>query len=447
MNARWSRLRLVTIGALAAVSAVAATDADGFTPLFNGRDLTGWRQVNVAPGTFVARDDLIVCNGVPAGFLATERVYENFVLELEWRHLKPAGNSGVLLWTSELPAPGAPFPRAIEVQVLDPAYEKGRVNAGRQFTAHGDIWPIRGASLEPVGRISENGRRSLPSEARVRPSPEWNRYRLECRDGTIRLAVNGVEVTQAREVMPRVGHLGLESEGSEIHFRHVRIKELPSASPSAVRPAPAGFRPLFNGLDFTGWHLGEPRLREVWSVRNGVISSKAGVPGPKLDLWTQATFRDFELIVDWRMPAKPAPRSRATFTPEGLYVFDEKGVQVRREILDAGDSGIFFRNAPLYQVNIWSQSMGSGDINELHKDPSLPADLRRAMLPRIPADRPFGEWNRFLIRLRGDRVSVWLNEALVIDNVPLPGIPADGRIGLQYHRDAFEFRNLFVREL
>lgn len=208
-----------------------------------------------------------------------------------------------------------------------------------------------------------------------------------------------------------------------------------------------GFTPLFNGRDFSGWNFADPRLSEVWSVRNGVIASRAEVPGQKLDLWTTASFRDFELIVDWRMPAKPAPRSRATFTPDGLYVVDEKGKQVRKDILDAGDSGIFFRNAPRYQVNIWSQPMGSGDINELHKDASLPADLRRAMLPRVPADKPSGEWNRFLIRLRGDRVSVWLNDTLVIDDVPLPGLPPEGRIGLQYHRDAFEFRNLFVREL
>ena len=430
-----------------ASSALAASDSDGFVPLFNGRDLAGWHPVNVATSTFVARDGMIVCNGAPSGFLATDRAYENFILELEWRHMKPAGNSGVLHWTSELPAPGAPFPRAIEVQVLDPGYEKGRVFAGRNFTAHGDIWPIRGAALTPLGRISENGRRSLPTESRVKPSPEWNRYRLECRDGTIRLAVNGVEVTRAEQATPSAGFLGLESEGSEVHFRNVRIKELPASTPPAVRPAPAGFRSLFNGLDFSGWDFANPKLAEVWSARDGIIASRARVAGPKLDLWTTANYRDFELIVDWRMPDKPAPRSRATFTPDGLYVLDEKGAQVRKDILDAGDSGIFFHDSPLHQVNIWSQPMGSGDINELHKDASLPADLRRAMLPRVAADKPFGEWNRFLIRLRGNRVSVWLNDHLVIDDVPLPNLPDEGRIGLQYHRDAMEFRNLFIREL
>jgi hypothetical protein len=211
-----------------------------------------------------------------------------------------------------------------------------------------------------------------------------------------------------------------------------------------------GFRPLFNGRDFAGWEVAEPRIAQIWSVRAGVIASRAGVAaagGQKRDLWTVARFRDFELLVDWRMPEKPVMRSRATFTPDGLYVVDQKGKQVRKDILDAGDSGIFFRDSPPHQVNIWSQPMGSGDINELHKDASLPAELRRAMLPRVPADKPFGEWNRFRIRLRGDRVSVWLNDRLVIDEVPLPGLPAEGRIGLQYHGDALEFRNILVREL
>lgn len=206
----------------------AAPDADGFTPLFNGRDLAGWHSVNVAADTFVARDGMIVCNGLPAGFLATNRVYENFVLELEWRHLKPAGNSGVLLWTSELPAPGAPFPRAIEVQVLDPAYEHGRVNAGRQFTAHGDIWPIRGATLVPVGRVSENGRRSLPTELRAKSSPEWNRFLIRLRGDRVSVWLNDTLVIDNAPLpgLPADGPIGLQYHYDALEFRNVFIREL-----------------------------------------------------------------------------------------------------------------------------------------------------------------------------------------------------------------------------
>ena len=440
----------ISLGAALTVGAsqpAASEEAEAaWVDLFNGRDLSGWLPVNVAPDTFTVRDETIVCSGSPAGFLLSECAYENFVLELEWRHLSPAGNSGVLLWADDLPATGAYFPRAVEVQVLDPGSEVGRANAGRQFTGHGDIMAIRGAELTPMGRISENRRRSLPTELRVKASPEWNHYRIECRDGRIRLAVNGVFVTEAEQASPRVGFIGLQSEGSEIHFRNLRIQPLPGSS-ATIPPKPGGYRALFNGRDFQGWVTTDPGITRVWSVKDGVISSQRSVPGKDLHLWTEAHYRDFDLIVDWRMPAKPEPRSRATFTPDGLYVLDEHGQPVRRDILDAGDSGIFFRGAPLYQVNIWSQPMGSGDINERHKDPALPAELRRAMLPRVHADRPFGEWNRFRIILRGERVTVWLNDTLIIEDVPLDGLPAEGPIGLQYHRDQLEFSNLFVRPI
>src|SRR5262249_37325896 len=127
--------------------------------------------------------------------------------------------------------------------------------------------------------------------------------------------------------------------------------------------------------------------------------------------------------------------ARPTFSPDGLFVRDEKDAVVRKEILDAGDSGIHLRGKVRYQVNIWSQPMGSGDINEVHKDASLPADIRKACLPSKRADKPFGQWNRFLITLHGDQVSVVLNGELVVDKAKLPGIPMSGPLGLQNHGD------------
>ena len=91
--------------------------------------------------------------------------------------------------------------------------------------------------------------------------------------------------------------------------------------------------------------------------------------------------------------------------------------------------------------------MGSGDINELHKDKSIPAELRLAMLPKKRADAKFGAWNRFIITLKNDRVTVVLNDETVIEDAQLPGIPAEGPIALQYHHDAIEFANVFIKEL
>src|SRR5262249_52553105 len=148
--------------------------------------------------------------------------------------------------------------------------------------------------------------------------------------------------------------------------------------------------------------------------------------GRSKDLWTAKDYTDFVLVVDWRLPGKPELRARPTFTPDGLFVRDDKGQVVRKEIPDAGDSGVHLRGNDRYQVNIWSQPMGSGDINALHKDASLPEAVRRACLPKKRADAPFGQWNRFVITLRGERVSVVLNGELVIDRAELPKVPPRG---------------------
>jgi hypothetical protein len=73
--------------------------------------------------------------------------------------------------------------------------------------------------------------------------------------------------------------------------------------------------------------------------------------------------------------------------------------------------------------------------------------IRKACTPRLPADRPVGEWNRFVIRMQGDRLNVWLNGQHVILNAHLPGVPARGPIALQSHGCPIEFQNVFVRKL
>ena len=79
--------------------------------------------------------------------------------------------------------------------------------------------------------------RCLPSEKRAKPSPEWNHYRVTCNNGAIKLEVNGKEVSGASECVPRKGYICLEAEGSECHFRNLRIKELPGTGET---PAEAG---------------------------------------------------------------------------------------------------------------------------------------------------------------------------------------------------------------
>lgn len=415
---------------------------DGFVDLFNGKDLTGWRPINVAADTFSVRDGMIVTTGKPTGFMATERQYENFIIELDWRHLKEGGNSGLFIWGEGLPAPGVPYAKGIEVQILDLGYEKNK-GAWEWFTSHGDIFPIWGATMTPVAPTAKNGVRSFPSEKRVKPSPEWNHYRVTCNNGTIELEVNGKLVTTGRDCNPRKGFICLESEGSEAHFKNIRLKELPSTGATAAQTAEAyaGFQQLFNG-----WKLTDA-VKEVWKVNGLTVTAKADVKGSKLDLWSEKSFKDFVLVADWKFTAKPAMKALPTFTEDGLYVLGDNGKPVLKEIENAGDSGIYLRGSARHQVNIWSQPMGSGDINEIHKDKSVPADIRRALMPKKKADAKPGQWNRFVITLKGDRCTVVLNGETVIDNALMPDIPAEGPIALQYHHDAIQFANVFIKEL
>src|SRR5262245_52764087 len=223
-----------------------------FVTLFNGVDLNGWVNANCAPETWSVRDGVIHCTGRPTGAMRTTRQYENFILEVEWRHLRSGGNSGVFIWGTPIAAPGVPFLRGIEVQVLDHGYDaKGK---NEWYTTHGDVFPIHGATMKPFGR--HNGERSFPSEERSKGSPEWNHYRIVCSNGVIRLSVNGKEVSGGEDCNYRKGYLALESEGAPVEFRNIRIQELPSSNTPAELTAPAdqGWRALFTGLDLRGWH-------------------------------------------------------------------------------------------------------------------------------------------------------------------------------------------------
>ena len=113
---------LVALGSPVVAAETARPDADGFVPMFNGRDLSGWANINCAPETWSVRDGKIYCTGKPVGGLRTVKQYENFIVELEWRHLQRSGNSGFFAWGSAINAPGVPFLRGIEVQMLDHGY-------------------------------------------------------------------------------------------------------------------------------------------------------------------------------------------------------------------------------------------------------------------------------------------------------------------------------------
>jgi hypothetical protein len=98
-------------------------------------------------------------------------------------------------------------------------------------------------------------------------------------------------------------------------------------------------------------------------------------------------------------------------------------------------------------VNIWCWPVGSGEVHGYRTDRAMPAEVRAGVTPSAAADAPIGQWNRFVITMKGDRLTVALNGHTVIENAKLPGVSAEGPIALQSHGSPIEFANLFIRAL
>ncbi len=191
-------------------------------------------NVNCRPETWTWKQGTAHCTGQPVGVIRSQKSFTNFELLLEWRHMKPAGNSGVFVWTpiaSLKPLKPGQLPHGIEVQVLDPGYteryEKQNKKKPDWFTSHGDVFPVGGSKMTPFPPAAPNGRRSFPTKHLTRKVTQWNHYYIRAINGEVRLWVNGEEVSGGTGCDPRTGFICLESEGSPVEFRNLRIRELP----------------------------------------------------------------------------------------------------------------------------------------------------------------------------------------------------------------------------
>ena len=314
------------LGVLLIVALSLHAAEEGFVPLFNGKDLSGWVNVNCAPNTFSARDGMIVSTGKPTGVLRTDKMYENFVLELEWKHLHKGGNAGLFVYSDAVTAPGVPFTRAIEVQILEGNDPNGL------WTGHGDVFAIHGATFVPDRPHPGGWMRCLPSEWRAKPAGEWNHYRVESHDGRLTLAVNGKVVSGGSKCFPRQGYICLESEGSEAHFRNLRISELPSSHPppGEIAEMDQGFRSLYTGVDLSGWKI-EPGHEGHWKPKDWILDYDGKAEAQDKHLWTVKEYGDFELIVDWRFTRKPEMKKVPVILPSGDYATTIKSMRAEIE--------------------------------------------------------------------------------------------------------------------
>lgn len=232
------------VAAIAMMAPAAGADEPRLTPghVLHGTG-PGWRTleqadfepVNGDPDTWTWKDGVIHCKGTPVGVMKIKKPVTNFELVLRWRHLKSGGNSGVFVWAPEKVLeglkPGHLPPGGIEVQILDHGYaEQYRKQTGKKpdwFTTHGDVFPVGTSKMKPFPPLSPDGSRSFPTKNLSLGLNEWNHYYVRGVNGEIRLWVNGEEVSGGSECKPASGFLCLESEGSPVEFKEIRIRELP----------------------------------------------------------------------------------------------------------------------------------------------------------------------------------------------------------------------------
>jgi len=229
---------LAIVAGLVATRAMRAVDVPAFRDLFNGRDLSGWVNVNTAPDTWKVDDGMLVCSGHPIGVMRTDRQYENFILHVEWMHTEPGGNSGMFLWSGPRPNPDSPFPDGVEVQML----ELDWINLHPQNGAPAPLAYVHG-ELFGVGKVkvipdNPRGVRSMSIENRCKGRGQWNAYEVVAVDGVIKLSVNGKFVNGIRGTSQKKGYICMESEGAKIYFRNMRIMELSPGLTTAAQSAP-----------------------------------------------------------------------------------------------------------------------------------------------------------------------------------------------------------------
>lgn len=209
------------------------TAVPGFRDLFNGKDLTGWVNVNTAEDTWRVRDGVLVCSGHPIGVMRSDRQYENFILHIEWMHIEPGGNSGVFAWSAARPDASSRLPDGVEIQMLELEWPNLHKQGGKTpplAYVHGELFGVGGVKTVPD---NPRGDRSMSVENRCKGRGEWNTYDVSAVDGVIKLAVNGKFVNGISRSTQKKGYLCLESEGAEIHFRNIRLLELP---PGVIGP-------------------------------------------------------------------------------------------------------------------------------------------------------------------------------------------------------------------
>ncbi|TWU38256.1 3-keto-disaccharide hydrolase [Novipirellula artificiosorum] len=434
-----------------------------WTNLFNGQDLTGWSGDTKG---YIVENGTLVCKKGGKN-LRTDKAYSDFALEFEFK-LDESGNNGIGI---RVPNGGHPASDGMEIQILDhngSRYSGEAEMAGgtsrklswlKPWQYHGSIYgitPAKTGYLRPVG--------------------QWNRETIIAIDDHIMVILNGAVIVDTfldqttavdggvhKGMKNKSGHIFLAGHNDRVEFRSLRIADY-SPSPALPRTKgdntpPDGFRMLFNGKDLTGWKglahkdanerrklsgdalqaaqaTADQSMAEHWSVVDGILT----YDGKGQSLCTARDFGDFELYLDWKIPAGADSGIYLRGTPQ-IQIWDPWDARVK--------AGSELPSTPQQWVAAYrnGRNLGSGGLWN---------NKRWRNAPTVLADNPPGQWNTFLIRMVGEKVTIWLNKKQIVDRVVLENywdktgltsIPRSDQIELQHHGSELYFKNLYLREL
>jgi len=404
--------------------------SDGFVPLFNGRDLTGWKglvenpiaRAKLSPADLAARqaeadakmrsnwsvrDGAIVFNG-SGDNLCTVKDYGDFEMLVDWRITK-GGDSGVYLR-------GTP-----QVQIWDPA----RTDVGAEVGS-GGLYNNQKHPSKPLVRADN-------------PVGEWNTLRITMIGDKVTVFLNGVKVVdnvtmenywdRAQPIFAR-GAIELQAHGTDLAFRDIFVREIADAEYSLSDEERAeGFASLFNGRTFDGW-IGNTTQ---YTIEDGVLAFDPKAEG-KGNLYTAKPFGDFQFRFEFQLTPGANSGVGIRTPPEG----DAAYVGMEIQVLD--DSAPVYAALQQYQYH--------GSVYGV-----MPA--KRGFL------KPVGEWNSEEIFIRGSKIRVTLNGTVIVDgdlgeatrngtldHLAHPGLQrTSGHIGFLSHGTVVRFRNIRIKNL
>jgi 3-keto-disaccharide hydrolase len=437
------KLAIVVTTLLVVHAASAQQPPAGFTPLFNGKDLAGWRggdtfdhrawlalpeAERTAKNTewtadmkkhWSAQNGELVNDG-NGKYATTEKDYGDFELLLEYKTVAKA-DSGIYLR-------GVP-----QVQIWDSTETaKFPIGAGK---GSGGLW---------------NNNAGAPGKDPLvladKPFGEWNKFRIVMVGSRVSVWLNDKQVVdhailenyydkadkalkpEQRRPVPAKGPIQLQTHGGEIRWRNVFVREIPAGEANAIlqKRDDGGFESVFNGKDFTGW--GGPT--DEYEINDGALACKAGQGGT---IYTRKVYSDFVARLEFKLP------------PGG-----NNGLAIRYP--GSGDAA-YVGMCEVQVLDDTADKYGKLDSRQYHGSAYGMVASHRGYL------RPVGEWNSQEVTVKGPTIKVELNGATILDadlsdvtdfmgNHPHPGKDrSSGHFGLAGHTDPVQFRNIRVKKL